>query len=110
MVNQNKEIIPNVYASLLGLERKIKTIRTIQSNSSDKSTQVNASLEEQEKVLKHMRQTANKLQLALAKKDAIEIARLLQIYYGLNHMVQPEVVSTFRKVTLDSLKNSLSNH
>ena len=45
-----------------------------------------------------MRKAANRLQLDLAKDDWISIIRSLRVFYGLHHLIRPEVVATLLAV------------
>lgn len=99
----NKELIPHVFASLHSLERYLENIRRMSGTQEGIDakflSQLEHSLPEQERVLKQMRRVANKLQLEIAKEEWDEVIRSLRIFYGLNHMVRPDLIATFVKLS-----------
>jgi hypothetical protein len=91
----NTDIAIHVFASLQGLEKTFGTIKQELQNKKDLSEELLASLPKQEEILVDMRRAANLLQLHLAKKDWVAAIRSLQIYYGLNHLVRPDIIKAF---------------
>jgi len=89
----NKQIIPHVFGSLQTLERYVDQIRSSASRDGQLGREVANLLRQSESVLQNMRRTANRLQLQLAAKDAGAVVRSLRIFYGLNHIVRPELLT-----------------
>ncbi|MFN8389100.1 MAG: hypothetical protein U0136_02275 [Bdellovibrionota bacterium] len=95
----NKELIPHVFASVQSLERYVQNIRSLIGDSSSEHESIRAACPDFERVVKQMRRVANKLQFEVAADDNAAIVRSLQIFYGLNHMVRPEVITAFLTLT-----------
>ncbi len=93
-----KQIV-RIFGMLHSLERIVEQNRQTIEADRPLLKELGASQKEQEKVLKHMRRAANLLQLAIATNKAEQIARNLQIYYSLNHMVKEEIFHTLRRVS-----------
>lgn len=90
----DKSIIPHVFASLLSLERTVGNVeRLAKADSTENAKSALALIPAQRKVLESMRRAANSLQLQLAAGDTLGTIRSLKIFYGLNHMVRPELSS-----------------
>ncbi len=88
----DKSIIPHVFASLLSLERHLHFVAdSIEAEEGEKQAASRALLAQQRKVIEHMRRVANSLQLHVASNDAPAAVRALRVFYGLNHMVRPEL-------------------
>ena len=94
----NSEMLAHVFGSVLALEKCLANTRQTVSENGFRRVQILCQLERYSEVVEKMRQTANHLQLAVARKNRIEIVRLLQVIYGLNHMVRPEILATFVSV------------
>jgi hypothetical protein len=60
---------------------------------------ISSMLPEFERVVEHMRRTANKLQLHVAAKNISDIVRDLRIFYGLNHLVRPELLRALAQLS-----------
>mgnify|MGYP003382194329 CR=1 FL=1 len=91
----NKELIPHVFASLQNLERYLENIKRFSDSNVAQPTSLQRSIDDQERVLKQMRRVANKLQIEVAREQWDAVVRTLRIFYGLNHMVRPDVMATF---------------
>ena len=96
------EVIPHVFASLQTLERYLEQVRTLSTRAVEFSAELRTRIPEFERVVKQMRRTANKLQFQVAANNQAEIVRSLRIFYGLNHMLRPELLSTLIKLTKGS--------
>lgn len=94
----NSSLLAHVFGSVMALEKCLANTRDTVSKNGFRRAQVLGQLERYGEVVEKMRQTANHLQLAIARKNSLEIVRLLQVIYGLNHMVRPEILSTFVSV------------
>ena len=97
-MNTKKEIIPCIFASLQGLERKLSIMKSAKNTDN-----LSHNIGQQEKVLKEMRCVANKIQTSFARNRNTETQNLLKVYYGLNNLVRPEInhsisSSKFKKV------------
>lgn len=91
-----KELLAHIFSSLQSLERCLDNSNRLYGEQKHELKDVRQSLDEQEKVLRHMRRVANRLQLEVACDDTEKLARSLQIFYGLSTMVRPEVLATFQ--------------
>lgn len=102
-LRMNKELIPHVFSSLHSLERYLENIRRLVAGNDGLdpkfANHIEVSLPEQERVLKQMRRVANKLQLEIAKEEWDAVIRSLRIFYGLNHMVRPDLINMFVKLS-----------
>ncbi len=100
----NKQIIPHVFGSLQTLERYIEQIRTNATHHEKLGDEVGSVIRQCEGVLQNMRRTANRLQLQLAANDASAVVRSLRIFYGLNHIVRPELLRAVAHFTKGALE------
>ena len=91
-------LLAHVFGSVQALEKCLANTRDTVSKNGFRRAQILCQLESYGEVVAKMRQTANHLQLAIARNNRIETVRLLQVIYGLNHMVRPEILSTFVSV------------
>ena len=98
----NKELIPHVFASLQSLERYVDIIKSSLESSDHTGNELRAMVPQYETTLKKMRRTANKLQFQVAADNQQQIIRSLRIFYGLNHMVRPEILSSFLSLSKGS--------
>ncbi|MBL7662621.1 hypothetical protein JNK13_07705 [bacterium] len=93
----NQELVSQVFSVVQALEKCLsqsKSMFTEQKRLQPKT--VDLSLNEQARILDHMRKVANKLQLELAASDNLSAMRSLQIFQGLTSLVRPEVLETFQ--------------
>jgi hypothetical protein len=95
----NKELIPHVFASVQSLERYLTNIHNMLTDNETEKREIRAALPQMEKMVRQMRRVANKLQLEVAAEDTNAVNRSLQIFYGLNHMIRPEILAAFLKLT-----------
>lgn len=91
----NKEIIIHVFSSLQSLEKYLDSIKKL-VRGKEKTAD---GLVQHEKVIRCMRRMANKIQLDVAHDDWDAAVRSLKIFYGLNHMIRPELVSTLMRLS-----------
>ncbi len=104
----DNELIKRVFAIVQALEKCHRSSRRMaesnpsrsgMNHSSKSGTELNRKIDEalnqQEEMLIRMRRQANKLQIFFARKDWLETVHTLQIFYGLNHMVRPEIMATY---------------
>lgn len=106
----DKSIIPHVFASLLNIERQLQSVTSVPQQSDAREREASAQLHaEQRKVVAHMRRIANHLQLLVASNDISGAVRALRVYYGLNHMIRPELFGNRAAVTekTDPMKRPL---
>ena len=87
----SSNFISHVFSSLLFMEKYLEHSKKIIDPYSAQA----GVLAEQQDILKQMRLIANKLQLEHAREDWLAIVRSLRVFYGLNYMVRPEIISTF---------------
>jgi hypothetical protein len=94
----SKQLLAHIYSSLQSLEKCAGENKTAMLTEQEKSPVRVHDVLEQDKVLRHMRRAANRLQLDLARKDWSNAHRSLEIFYGLHSMVRPEIVSTYSAI------------
>ena len=92
----NTQIVTHVFAAIQTLERSAQTSRSMLTKEHTQYEEISQKLEEQEGIILKMRREANKLQLQVAKESWQEVTRSLNIVYGLNQMVRPEVLATLQ--------------
>ena len=102
----NKHLIVHVFAVVQSLEKCISLSKEVIDGNKSLPAQIAKNIAEQERIVRKMRRTANRLQFEFANENWIESTRLLQVFYGLNHMVRPEVRTTYQSLALG--KNVLS--
>ena len=85
------QLVTRVFGSILSLERAIHSYATSFEARRTSTTLGRVALYDQ--VIKKMQASASRLQFAVAKRDWVEAVRNLQIIYGLNHIVKPEIVA-----------------
>ena len=95
----NPEIVTHIFGTLQSLEKSLTFVKAGMANSSGSKAEVASTLEQQEKVLNHMRRAANKLQFQVARSDWSEAVRTMKIFYGLHHMVRADIVSAKAKMS-----------
>jgi|GEM_PF-6694938 len=91
----DSQIIVHVFAAIQALEKCHDNSRRMLGEQKTQPLSVHTALLQQSRILRAMRQSANNLQLELARKDWIKATRSLKIYYGLNNMIRPEIMATF---------------
>lgn len=110
----SQELLSHVFGSLQGLEKTISDIKDA-STSKPQLEAVPADLREQERVVRHMRRVANRLQFEFACGDWKNIVRSLNIFYGLNSMVRPSVMAVYAALLdianpFDSIESKAVSH
>ncbi|MCC6932607.1 MAG: hypothetical protein IT292_05065 [Deltaproteobacteria bacterium] len=98
----NNELLYRVLGTVESLERSLENSRQFIANSKSSSPQISNDILEHERILGHMRQVVNDLQLQVAQKKDEEVIRSLQIFYSLHHMVKPEIQSTVQRLCTTS--------
>jgi len=93
-----EKMVSAVFSSLQGLEKCVESSHQMFAKDINKSVIVERSLQEQEKITIQMRRIANKFQVQLAQENWNEVARSLQIFYGLRQIVRPEIMATFQSL------------
>jgi len=88
--------VTRAFATLQALEKCHANSEKMTRQASDTSSTVLAGLLEQKKVLTSMRRVANRLNLEVARSDVRATHRSLQIFYGMNALVRPEILATFQ--------------
>ncbi len=91
----DSSIVTHVFCSIQALEKLLENSRKMLVEQRHQPLSVHTAVLQQARALRAMRQSANNLQLEVARKDWISAVRSLQIYYGLNSLVRPEIVTTF---------------
>lgn len=94
----NEQIIPHVFGSLHTLERYLERVTTLIDTHAEMKA-IAKMLPEFERVVEHMRRTANKLQLHVASKNISDVVRDLRIFYGLNHLLRPELLRALAQLS-----------
>ena len=91
----NDKAVIYLFAAVQGMERCVARCEKMLGEQTYQPSSVATSIAEQRRILREMRRSANKLQLEIAKKDWNGAVRSIQIFYGLNNMVRPEILATF---------------
>ena len=94
----NTEKVTHVFGALNTLEKTVKVSEKMIKDNHIKSNGIDSAIFQQKKFLSEMRRAANKLQLEICKKDFAGAARSYQTFYGLNSIVRPEILTTYRIV------------
>ena len=93
----SQPVLAHLFGALLTLERGIEEIgKLIAEREVDPSFQ--AELAQISRIITQMRVTANTLQLQIAQHDWEGTTRSLEMFYGLNSMVKPELISLFQRL------------
>ena len=95
---ENKALLPRLFSSLSSLERSFEFLMDKLAEK-DLIDQTRPYTTELSKVLTKMRRTANLLQLTVAKNDIHGSFRLLNVFYGLNYMVRPELLQSLDRLS-----------
>jgi hypothetical protein len=95
---ENKTLLPRLFASLSSLEQSFEFLMDKLAEK-DLVEENRSYTKEISKVLTRMRRTANLLQMAVAKNEILSAFRLLNVFYGLNYMVRPELVQALDKLS-----------
>lgn len=98
-----KEMVVHMFATVQSLEKCVAQNRRMLAESNTQPGHARAAVEQQQRVLTQMRRVANRLQLLLVKKDWVEIVRLTSVFYGLNSLVRPEIMSMFSALANDEV-------
>ena len=94
-----KDLLVQIFAAVQGLEKCLRISRELFDPTSVRAPELGAQLDQQERIVKQMRRQSNRLQLYVAQEDWGNVARCLDIIYGLNKMVRPEVTRTFSELS-----------
>lgn len=109
-MNTEKEILPHIFCSLLNLEKKLILTKANTPKKGRLADKIAYDLAQHTKVLKKMRRLANQIQFAIAHKNQIETAKLLKIYYALNQMVKPEILTNLSSSSKPKLRAAQNAH
>lgn len=91
----DRKIVGFLFSALHSLERCHRHSIGLLAAQPYQPETVAAGLEEQRRVLHAMKQTVEQIDSASLNGSDLETARLLQVFYGLNAMVRPDVIATF---------------
>lgn len=102
---RKRELVHTVFSSLQALERCLLECRQMLQNGS--RFQVNRQQKElyldllldQQRIIHSMRRTANKLQFELASNNWEAAVRHINLFYGMNHLVRPEIQGIYLALT-----------
>ena len=88
-----------IFGTMQTLERSLEVSKKSASVNKTLSQEMQLNLRDMERVLLHMRQIANKLQMEIAKNDASAITRSLKVFYSLHQMLRPEVTAAEKEIS-----------
>ncbi len=97
-------LLKHVFGALQGLEKYNDKISHLAEAHPERTLALSSAPEDQAQMVLYMRKTANKLQMAFARDDWNEGVRLLKIFYGINALVRPEVLSSFVIMSQSDIK------
>ncbi len=106
----DKKIITFLFSALHSLERCHRHSSVLLEAQPYQPETVKSSLEEQARVLRSMKEAAELIHLATQAGSHIEAARQFQIFYGLNAMVRPDIISTFSSLAKGRVHFDLSDN
>lgn len=89
----SKQLLSHVFSTVMHLERSLAEIDSLTDSVSDRE-QIRQNLAQQTKVVRQMRVTANKLQMAVAADNTIDSHRFINIFYALNQIIRPEIMKS----------------
>ncbi len=95
----NAQLIGHVFATLQFQEKSLGNIKKLACGQETFVAEILKAIPEQERVLAHMRRTANLLQLETARNDIPSAIRSLRIFFGLNQMVRNDIAAALSKLT-----------
>lgn len=97
----SQPVLAHLFGALLTLERGIEELnKLLPEREVDQA--FHGELEQVGRVIAQMRVTANNLQLQIAQHDWEGTTRSLEMFYGLNSMVKPELISLFQRLRSDA--------
>lgn len=92
--------LPHIYGTLNSLERYLGSIKKKTEGPAQDNFKFLKQLAPQlEQTLTNMRKAANRLQFAIAANKHEEIVRELKVFYGLNHLLRPEILAAYLQVS-----------
>ena len=91
--------LARIFGMLHSLERITAQNKQAIHSAPEPNQPLARSQREQEKIVGQMRRSANLLQLAIASNNPNQIAKQLQVFYGLHFLVKDEIFQTLRKVS-----------
>lgn len=92
-------IVAFTFGAVNRLERFTTKASELLRHNQDRESKLNCPFSDQVRVVKQMRQVANKLQLELAKNNWVEAIRLMKIFYGLDNLIRPELMESVVKLS-----------
>ena len=95
--SMSQQLIAHVFSAVLTLERCLEEMKTAVSVRPDLSY-LALQLSQQAKVVRQMRQVANRMQLEVASSNQLATGRSIAIFYALNQMVRPEIMKTYSEI------------
>ncbi|MCB0343693.1 MAG: hypothetical protein KDD66_01175 [Bdellovibrionales bacterium] len=106
----DKKIIAFLFSALHSLERCHMHSNNLLEAQPYQPETVKSGLLEQAKVLAAMKHTAEQIHFASQAGSQAEAARLMQIFYGLNAIVRPDIVATFSSLAKGRVHFDLSDN
>ena len=92
----SQPVLAHLFGALLTLERGVEELQKLLPEG-ETPEPFHGELEQVVRVVGQMRITANNLQLQIAQQDWSGTARSLEMFYGLNSMVKPELIALFQR-------------
>ena len=105
-----KETLVHMFATVQSLEKCVEQNRKMLCENRTQPEFAYEAVEQQAEILKKMRRVANQLQVLLVKQDIKQISRFTQIFYSLNSMVRPEIMSMFSSLANNEICFRLEEH
>ena len=90
-----KEKTVHLFATLQALEKCLANSKKMLEEQKDQPLSMHTAVFQQGRLLREMRRTLNCLQLHIAKNEWPQAVRAMQIFYGLNSMVRPNIMASF---------------
>jgi hypothetical protein len=105
----NEAVINHLFAVVQSLEKCLGNSDKMLVEQTFQPREVETSLAQQHALLAEMRKTAKQIQVDYSVQNWAAITRSLKIFYGLNTMVRPEIVSTFSQLARKEICLSIEN-
>ena len=93
----SQQLIAHVFSAVLTLERCLEEMRSTVNGRSDLE-HLSPQVIQQSKIVRQMRQVANRLQLEFASANQKASSRSISIFYALNQMVRPEIMKSYSEI------------
>lgn len=85
----------HLFAVVASLEKCISHSEKMLLEQTFQPEHVYQQIEQQRACVEQMQTVANRIQLEALRKDWRKVVRSFQVFYGLNTMVRPEIITTF---------------